>query len=112
MNAHAAHNITPAMVPATVRCNVCGETTDTPVTAFGAAICTDPDCAETLADAGEYASAQSAAWPPIGRTTCPTCEGSGSGPSEWHYVRGHGIKNDCPNHLCDGLGHIPEGAAA
>ena len=44
-------------------------------------------------------------WPPIGRRICDVCDGSGMGPSEWHYVRGHGITNDCPRVGCDGKGH-------
>lgn len=108
------HTTRPRIAPATAvkRCAVCGEAAETPVAAFGVSLCSDPDCYDTLADAGEYASAQSQAWPPVGRVPCPSCNGTGQGQHEYHYVRGHGIRNECPNHRCNGLGHVPASIAA
>lgn len=52
----------------------------------------------------ELPSTQKSEWPPLGKDICGKCDGTGNGPSEYHYVRGHGIRNDCAS--CDGRGFI------
>lgn len=41
--------------------------------------------------------------------TCPTCHGRGHAGSEYHYVLGHGIRNECLR--CDGSGRVSKSHA-
>lgn len=90
-------------------CPICDNPLTDPVVIDGVTVC-DGLCAD-LQDAGGYANARAGDWPPAGRVVCLYCEGTGLGKGEWHYVRGHGIRNDCPNHRCDGRGHVPADSA-
>lgn len=78
-------------------CKGCGGAVDVEVGAFCSADCL------TL----HYLNADflnvAAIWPPAGTSICESCDGKGTGPSEWHYVREQGIRNACGT--CDGRGH-------